>query len=444
MPRSKPIDNSDSATTGITGIKIKGYKSIYRETRIGIRRLTILAGANNSGKSSIVQPVLMLKQTMETPYDPGALHIAGPNVLFTSLDQILSKIPGKGAAQQIHISLEWDRLNQSYLVFERDAEETISIRKAFYQISGEDFVLERRMSSAQIQNIGAQMAGPLQRIFDDLDEKPEYRLRRSRCFLGIEIFGESFPSLLTAPIGQVQNHITSIVHVPGLRGNPERTYKTSSVGPNFPGLFTDYVASILAEWKKTGDIRLSMTGKHLERLGLTWKVDTKPVDDTRVEVRVGRMPKAKRGGARDLVNIADVGFGVSQTLPVIVALQASRPGELVYIEQPELHLHPRAQMALATILVDAANRGVRVVVETHSWPILLAIQSAVAEGELDSERTQLHWFSRDGQTGETIVSSAELDRAGSFGDWPVDFGDAALEAQSRYLDAAEKQLLASA
>ena len=105
----------------------------------------------------------------------------------------------------------------------------------------------------------------------------------------------------------------------------------------------------------------------MSALGLTWKVEARSVDDTRVELRVGRLStRPRKGGAKDLVSIADVGFGVSQTLPVVVALLAAGPGQMVFIEQPEIHLHPRAQVAMAALLAKAAQRGVRVVVETHS------------------------------------------------------------------------------
>jgi predicted ATPase len=178
----------------------------------------------------------------------------------------------------------------------------------------------------------------------------------------------------------------------------------------------------------------------LEALGLTWKVEAKSLNDAQVELRVGRLRKAKRGGGKDLVNIADVGFGVSQTLPVVVALRAANPGQLVYIEQPEIHLHPRAQVAMAEVLAKAAARGVRVVVETHSSLLLLAVQTLVAQGTLDSKLVKLNWFSRDDE-GATHIHAAELDEAGRFGDWPEDFADVALEAEDRYLTAAERRLV---
>src|SRR3954466_7053363 len=93
--RAVPDTNQNGTPTGITEITVSGFKSISDEQGIEIRPLTILAGANSSGKSSMIQPLLLLKQTLEASYDPGALLLNGPNVKFTSTDQLLSHI-GKG------------------------------------------------------------------------------------------------------------------------------------------------------------------------------------------------------------------------------------------------------------------------------------------------------------------------------------------------------------
>src|ERR1044072_6556948 len=76
----------------IAEITVGGFKSIADEKNIEIRPLTILAGANSSGKSSMMQPLLLWKQTLESNYDPGPLFLNGPNVKFTSLDQVFSHI----------------------------------------------------------------------------------------------------------------------------------------------------------------------------------------------------------------------------------------------------------------------------------------------------------------------------------------------------------------
>jgi predicted ATPase len=107
----------------------------------------------------------------------------------------------------------------------------------------------------------------------------------------------------------------------------------------------------------------------------------------------------------------------------------------VYLEEPEIHLHPRAQTNLADILADAAKRGVRVVAETHSTLLLTVIQTLVAKGELSPELVKLHWFQRNPKTGTTKVNSADLDQNGAFGDWPEDFDEVILWTEREYLDA---------
>jgi predicted ATPase len=206
---------------------------------------------------------------------------------------------------------------------------------------------------------------------------------------------------------------------------------------SFPGTFEKYVASVIAQWQTERDSEaLEALNCAVEHLGLTWTVTAEPITHAQVQLKVGRLPHGKPGDASDLVNIADVGFGVSQTLPVIVALLVARPGQAVYLEEPELHLHPRAQICMGKLIAEAAIRGVRVIVETHSSLLLRAIQTLVAKGEISPDLVKLHWFTRH-EDGSTEVHSADLDTDGAFGDWPEDFDETAIAAERDYLDAAE-------
>lgn len=424
---------------GITSIFVSGYKSIAEPREISIRRLTLLCGANSSGKSSILQPLLLLKQTLDAPYDPGALRISGPNVAFTRIDQFLSRIAGEPPCKEFSIRIEVDREHKIRVNYRKDPEEKILITKLDISRNGKTRTLTPNMRRKSIEKILAEILPDVGQFL----KKRKLKVERQRCFLGIHVStsvrtGEIGPGFSFSPAGELLSLIPAIIHVPGLRGNPERTYRTTAVQDEFPGIFSDYVASIIQSWQIDNDDRLINLGEYLKKLNLTWRVDAKAIDDTRVEVRVGRTPKARRGGAHDMVSIADVGFGVSQTLPVLVALLTAKQNQLVYIEQPELHLHPLAQVRLAELLVEAANRGVRLVVETHSSIILLTIQSLVAEGNIEPECVALHWFERRASDGVTEITSAPIDKEGAFGDWPVDFGDIELESQSRFLDAYEK------
>jgi hypothetical protein len=270
-----------------------------------------------------------------------------------------------------------------------------------------------------------------------------WAIARDRCFLRINLFSKDMELVVfERRLGlEPASPIRKIIHLPGLRGNPQRTYPVTAVGETYFGTFQDYTASIIASWqKKDGEMQLQAVGKDMERLGLTWKVSAIPQNDTEVELQVGRLPHPARDGAHDLVSIADVGLGVSQTLPVLVALRVAEPGQMVFLEQPEIHLHPRAQFALAEILADAANRGVIVVTETHSSILLRGIQALVAEGKLSPDKVSLNWFKRSEEDGTTEVVEGRFDKAGAFGDWPEDFDEVSLKAEARYLDAAESVL----
>jgi hypothetical protein len=290
---------------------------------------------------------------------------------------------------------------------------------------------------------------PLKALHESLSKrekkKMEWLVHRDRCFLTFTLNTEAgkgrraySDSYTTSPSLSFIPHLERLIHLPGLRGNPQRTYQKSATGPLFPGSFESYVASVIAHWQDNDRLRMKELGAALEEIGLTWKVKTDRVDDTQFELRVGRLHHGKRGGAHDLVSIADVGFGVSQCLPVIVALIAAQPGQVVYLEQPEIHLHPRAQRRLAHVIKNAAEKGATVIVETHSALLLKEIQTLVAKGELDRNIVKLHWFKQQSD-GRTVITSADLDENGAFGPWPEDFDEVELGAEKDYLDAVENR-----
>ena len=446
---------------GITQITVSGYKSINQEQSIEVRPLTILAGANSSGKSSIMQPLLLFKQTLEASYDPGALLLNGPNIRFTSADQLFSRIGSKKKrTDTFHVGIRTTSNETITTSFHRQPKKAIEIHQmaitdkkgttTFHSATTHDEIVSFLKETADeivsfLKETAKVTSESLKAISKrGIDKKLEWVVVRNRCFLSLALKLKGEKEIqISVPIfslaATIEPYIRELIHLPGLRGNPERTYPVAAVGSMFPGTFQEYTASVIAQWQadKQED-KLDRLNTDLERLGLTWKVQAMPINETQVEIRVGRLPHAARGGASDLVNIADVGFGVSQTLPLLVAIHAANPGQLLYLEQPEIHLHPGAQFAMAQVLADAARRGVRMVVETHSTLLLLGVQTMVAEGTISPKLLKLHWFKRK-EDGATEVRSADLDEAGAFGDWPEDFDKVALDAQSRYFDAAESR-----
>jgi AAA15 family ATPase/GTPase len=366
-------------TADLKKISVSGYKSIKDRVEMWIAPVTLLAGANSSGKSSFLQPLLLLKQTIESQVDPGPILLHGANVRVSNFADIVSSIGRRGDKKSIDIELE------------------VSTRIDYFKYSL-SFGFEKKKLVARLSVKRYNVSSILQTLFE------------------------------------------RVYHVPALRGNPEPSYRAVGLGGKFPGTFDNYVASIINEWRQNDKEKLDELGALLAELGLTWKVSSKKIDDTQVQILVGRLQHPRQGGAKDLVNIVQVGFAVSQVLPILVALLVAQPGEIVYIEQPEIHLHPKAQVKLTALLVRfAAQNSIKIVIETHSSLVLTGIQTEVARGALSATDVSLNWFSRD-DDGVTGVVAGRVEPDGSFGDWPEDFTEVELGASERFVKASSRHL----
>jgi predicted ATPase len=130
-----------------------------------------------------------------------------------------------------------------------------------------------------------------------------------------------------------------------------------------------------------------------------------------------------REGASEVL-LTDVGFGVSQVLPVITLLLYVPEGSTVLLEQPEIHLHPLAQANLADVLVYAAtHRRIQIILESHSEHLLLRLQRRIAEESIPADKVKLYFCDTEGS--KSILTPLRLDMLGQIENWPPNFmGDA--------------------
>ena len=159
-----------------------------------------------------------------------------------------------------------------------------------------------------------------------------------------------------------------------------------------------------------------------------WLKDMRLIHDFRVvEIAPGSnrwqaKVQVSKGGTEAL--LTDVGFGVSQVIPVITLLQYVPEGSTVILEQPEIHLHPLAQASLADVIVETAlQRNLQVILESHSEHLLLRLQRRVAEQRMPADKLKLYFcdFVRD----KSRLTPLRLDPMGRIENWPRHFmGDA--------------------
>ena len=424
-------------------ISIEGYKSIGEKCTIDVKGLTVLAGANSSGKSSFFQPLLLIKQTLESSFDAGVFKLDGPNVNFSDSSEILSRVSSKNKSRLFSIGM-FQTINnvnrELHVDYEINKDSGVRIKKIF----GQDDNFPGGI------NITNELLGPEIReernkygtdvVFDDFT----YIVQRDRCFLEIISkslshnlsFGLSNPALF-----QLGYFAVNIIHVSGLRGNPQRIYNVSASDVrSFSGVFDKYIASIIHKWQTSDSEKFVILIKYLSLLELTAGIQVDKLNDSQLIIKVSRYKTKEDSKTNmeksDLVNIADVGFGVSQILPVLVALLVASGEQVVYIEQPELHLHPNAQAKLANIVANVIkDKNIKIILETHSSIFLRSLQTCVVKNELPSELVSLNWFTQNKKTGQTNISSASLDELGAFGDWPEDFDSTILSVERNYLDA---------
>lgn len=125
-------------------------------------------------------------------------------------------------------------------------------------------------------------------------------------------------------------------------------------------------------------------------------------------------------------NAINMGFGVSYVLPVVVALLKARKGELLILENPEAHIHPKGQRKIGELIARAAANGVQIIVETHSDHILNGIRLAVKYGQIQPGQVGLNYFyiyHDDEGMIKHDMTSPEILPDGSLSNWPEGFFD---------------------
>ena len=162
------------------------------------------------------------------------------------------------------------------------------------------------------------------------------KLKANRCFF--DVISEDFVSkssfpLFSVPLGTPFGNILTDTLDVHLRVAPEREYIVANIPDKFPGQFNDYVVSIIANWTEDeNQEHIQKLACNLEMLGLTSSIKAEWRNDAQIEIMVGQK-KESINGTPKWINIADVGSGVSQVLPVLVALLVAKPGQMVYIEE---------------------------------------------------------------------------------------------------------------
>lgn len=244
----------------------------------------------------------------------------------------------------------------------------------------------------------------------------------------------------------------SLSYLGPLRKHPQRTYQWSGDSPEGVGqMGENTIAAILAAQNEARKLNrgpnkslqpfAEFVASWLKDLGVIHSFDVKAVATGRKEYEVLVKTHAKAPE----VKITDVGFGVSQVLPVLVQAFYCPPNSTVWMDQPAIHLHPQVQVELADVFISAIRsreggnaRNVQLIIESHSEHFLNRLQRRIAEGVITPNDVAIYFCKRAGSATE--LEPLEVNLYGDIENWPENFfGDEMADLTARTVAAMKRQ-----
>jgi predicted ATPase len=436
-------------------ITLENFRTFVAPAPVELRPLTLLTGENSSGKTTFLAAIAAICDQTSYPFAPGfnrdpfslgtfetiATHKGGELGHATSFsigyvtDSPAHDVPHAANAtyhsaegQPELARFEFSRNGTTVILDAGDSDRraytgTITARTAGADDITVPFSIARRLGEDRSVSLADLLL--TQVVVDVADEKSARQardlLRRGELFTRVMSIGSRFAPRQATPIAPI-------------RSRPERIYGQIAetfqpTGDHVPfvinRLLRDDVRSpealALAEWLAQALRRFGEESGLFKNLRVK-KLGTKPDDPFQLLVSIA---------GRD-VNLVDVGYGVSQSLPVIVETVLALPSDIVLLQQPEVHLHPRGQAALGTYFADLVrNAGKYLVVETHSDFLIDRVRQEVAAGRLDPQDVALLFFER--LPFETKIHRLDLDSRGNITNPPPTYRSFFLEEELNLL-----------
>lgn len=387
--------------------KFKCFDSLH----LPIGQLTLLTGLNASGKSTVLQALVLLNQTALDCEWSDEIRLDGTKISLGTVTDVIDKVTGRG---ELGIGLRW-----------RDVECLWNMKSG-----------DRSAMTMSVDNVEWRLDGTDNRIFNN----------------GADYFGLHFliPQTLFAESVTARTlaiAIRDLSYLSAERCGPRETYGFSSaslridtghLGEGFPatvgrdiGHTGEGVAAVLHQFSDDpllleGLLRpeapptlFHQTQAWMNHFFPGFGMDVQLVPNASL-VTLALRTDPSSGFQRP----QNVGFGLTHILPIIVACLIATPSSILLVENPEVHLHPAGQALMGRFLAIAAMSGIQLIIETHSDHILNGVRRAICDKLLSPEQVQIHFFTpRTTEQERAQVITPTINSKGALDSWPEGFFD---------------------
>ena len=432
-------------------IKLKNFRCFRDEQIATLAPLTLLVGENSTGKTSFMAMIRAIWDTAygiqipdfkEDPYDLGSFdeiahHRGAKGSRADTFEAEFTTRSGGGTAKNKN------KLHRFRVVFERMETIPVPVER---RLTVDEYSIEEKFKSGQPWQVVVKTPkGSWKRLdsgsdgLSSLDSK-EPRIRPFYYAVGSILFSQNqgvtplgnSPNLPPGELQSLDEVMFSFRHAhfrttrlkrpfasAPVRSKPSRTYDPSRPTPDSEGAYVPmYLAKVYFQDKEAWKVLKLQLEKFGQAAGLFDEISVKPLGKRVTEpfqVQVRKFGGGLKGPKRNLI---DVGYGVSQVLPVITELRREGADGMFLLQQPEVHLHPSAQAALGSLFCGVASSKLQLIVETHSDHILDRVRMDIRDGKTQLKPNDVSILFFERRALDVHIHSLRLDEEGNVLDAP--------------------------
>lgn len=426
-------------------LRIKNFRSIRDSGEVSLSNLNVLVGPNNSGKSSVLYAIMLIKMTLEDRDEKLPLITYRPEL---DLGSYLDLIRDQETRRKLFLQLRFDeqaaepfkvygpefggRQSSSYGVINVELRfDQASNEIEVVSFSGSDLLNNNILNVKKTAQSKWRITGPPRKLIKHMTLGFSHFIptiipfgpRPKDKSVTAAIFEWNMMSTIRARI--IENSFENVKYIAPIRERIPRHAKVgtmaySELGPSGQNLMRVLSSSKLVGTKnRTAKAELNYWLD--KRFKLLKNVDILDIDPEKTIKSI--IADDPSGGKR--INLASMGCGISQLVPIVVQTVLLPENGCLLVEQPEIHLHPSAQADLADLFIQNIKRNRQFIVETHSEHFVLRLRRRIAERKVKPEKVGIFFVEKQG--GVTKIRRLSLKPNGHFEEWPAGFFEEGFE-----------------